>query len=133
MLRRIILNISSFLRLVGGPDRNQVRPERIASAQTQEDIKRLLEQVCKDRRAKGPPSYPDPMVPPWDVIPGEPMVSICWRMGGGEDYRLAFEDWFYALSQERCASYMADNPEPEDLGRLLYNRDRASIQITLLL
>ena len=57
-------------------------------------------------------TYPDPMQPPWEVMPGVPLISIGWRMGGGEDYMDAFRAWFGNLSDSDRAKYMSDNPEP---------------------
>ena len=57
-------------------------------------------------------TYPDPMQPPWEVMPGVPLVSMAWRMGGGEDYMDAFRSWFGNLSDADRAKYMSDNPEP---------------------
>ena len=56
--------------------------------------------------------YPDPMEPPWVRYPHIPFRSIGWRMGGGEDYWMAFLTWIRGLSDERFETYRSAHPEP---------------------
>jgi hypothetical protein len=46
-------------------------------------------------------------------FPDLPMASIGWRMGPGEDYRYAFQDWYRDLSNMAAATYRLRFPEPE--------------------
>ena len=52
------------------------------------------------------------MIPPWKKHPGIPLGSIGWRMGSGEDYWIAFDDWFKRDTVEHQQLYMVEHPEP---------------------
>ena len=54
--------------------------------------------------------------PPWVVYPGVEMLSMHWRMGGGEDYRSAFVDWFTELSCDEQSDYKKKYPLPDSWG-----------------
>jgi len=60
------------------------------------------------------------MEPPWIKYPDIPAMSIGWRMGGGEDYGIAFYRWFRALTPSERQAYCAANPEPDDDWRGYY-------------
>ena len=51
--------------------------------------------------------------PPWEALPDIPRYSIGWRMGGGEDYWLAFHEWFRVQGPEKRKHYIAIYPEPD--------------------
>lgn len=84
---------------------------RVAS--TPSEIKAMIEEVANEMAARGSVTYPDPMEPPWQVFPGYSMTSMCWRMGGGDDYMTVFTDWFRSLPQAHRAAFVSSNPEPE--------------------
>ena len=83
-------------------------------ASTPEEIRAMISEAAKKTEAKGPTTYPDPMLAPWEVMPDEPMPSMAWKMGSGEDYRIDFAKWFRSLSDEKQLAYMEANPEPEE-------------------
>ncbi len=41
----------------------------------------------------GAPKLDDPMPPPWVKYPEMERASIGWRMGGGEDYLIRWDEW----------------------------------------
>ena len=86
--------------------------EPIMSARTPDEIDAMIKKAAQELVDKGRPDYPIPMLPPWKVMPNEPMASMAWRMGSGEDYRSDFFDWFVALSGEEQQVYISENPEP---------------------
>lgn len=49
----------------------------------------------------------------WIKFSRIPFGSAGWRMGVGEDYWYAFQDWFNSLSVEARAEVIAQQPEPE--------------------
>jgi hypothetical protein len=53
------------------------------------------------------------MIPPWQKFSHIPLGSIGWRMGAGEEYWLAFDDWFKRKSLEAKILYVKENPEPD--------------------
>ena len=57
-------------------------------------------------------TYPTPMQPPWEYAPDIPYGSIGWRMGPGEDYWIAFDDWLMSLPDDQYMRYLSENPEP---------------------
>jgi hypothetical protein len=65
------------------------------------------------RVAKRKIRHPDPMLPPWSAAPELPYGSLGWRMGSGEDYRVAFSNWFSKLSLAEYENYVHRNPEPK--------------------
>ncbi len=84
------------------------------SADTPEEIAAMIKSAAKEIEVNSTPNYPDPMLPPWEIMPDEPMPSLAWRMGAGEDYRKDFSDWFHQLSVTDKRKYVTANPEPED-------------------
>lgn len=82
-------------------------------AKAQSEIMAMIKQAASELAALEPVIYPDPMEPPWRVIPDYDMMSMGWRMGGGEDYMIAFAAWFKALGQARRVAFISANPEPE--------------------
>ena len=74
------------------------------------EIDKMLRQW---RDANPAVSWPDPMLPPWDQYPDIPPLSIGWRMGSGEDYRIAFHDWLRGLESKARDQFIKENPEPE--------------------
>jgi len=52
------------------------------------------------------------MVPPWEKHPEIPLGSIGWRMGYGEQYWIAFGEWFASKSLSHKRQYAAQHPEP---------------------
>ena len=52
------------------------------------------------------------MIPPWQKHPEIPFGSIGWRMGNGEDYWVAFHEWFKRKSADHKLRYAQENPEP---------------------
>ena len=53
------------------------------------------------------------LLPPlWIKFPHISAFSIGWRMGYGEDYKVKFNDWFKALSEDKRREYMRLFPEP---------------------
>lgn len=73
----------------------------------------LLKSVVEQHEAN-PPTYPDPMEPPWIMHPSEDRADMFWRMGGGQDDMIAFHRWFSALSKQEQFSYIIANPEPDN-------------------
>lgn len=53
------------------------------------------------------------MVPPWQKHPEIPLGSIGWRMGYGEDYWAAFDEWFKRKTPDHRLRYARENPEPD--------------------
>ena len=83
------------------------------------DRKELLEQLrdlVGDRDLSVPVRYDakNRPVPPWEMYPQIPRLSIGWRMGAGEDYKSLFVDWFFDIFSAERQSYIEDWPEPED-------------------
>ncbi len=56
------------------------------------------------------------MIPPWQKYPNIPLGSVGWRMGDGEVYWAAFNDWFKRKTPEQRRAYAVENPEPSDWG-----------------
>ncbi|KIC10324.1 hypothetical protein RA19_11435 [Leisingera sp. ANG-M1] len=54
------------------------------------------------------------VVPPWHEIPGYGRASMCWRMGGGEDYMRNFREWFSVLDRHDREKFQTEFPEPQD-------------------
>jgi hypothetical protein len=54
------------------------------------------------------------MLPPWIACPDIPRYSIGWRMGGGEDYWIAFIDWYRGLQSKEREQYRQAYPEPDE-------------------
>ena len=50
--------------------------------------------------------------PPWVEFPDYERFSLGWRMGGGEDFKRDFEQFFSALTEDQRQSYAAKHPEP---------------------
>ncbi len=53
------------------------------------------------------------MEPPWVKFPAIGLGSLGWRMGAGDEYWFAFQDWFGEQAAETQASVRAAYPEPE--------------------
>ncbi|WP_052257608.1 hypothetical protein [Leisingera sp. ANG-DT] len=54
------------------------------------------------------------IIPPWCEIPGYGHTSMCWRMGGGEDYMRNFRAWFSQLETNDRIQFETKFPEPQD-------------------
>ena len=52
------------------------------------------------------------MRPQWMVYPSYGEFSMGWRMGGGEDYRYKFWDWYEKLTKEEQQAYQEAYPYP---------------------
>jgi hypothetical protein len=55
------------------------------------------------------------MEPPWIKHPDIPLGSIGWRMGYGEDYWLAFSNWYKQLGTTEKAAFRTQHPEPAEV------------------
>jgi len=88
------------------------RPEswKIVDGKLPDDLRKILEAVADERSRI---VYPDPMVAPWFECPDYERTSMGWRMGGGEDYMIAFRNWLKALSENELARYRKENEEPD--------------------
>ena len=53
-------------------------------------------------------------LPLWLAFPEIPRYSIGWRMGAGEDYVMAFGNWWEKLSLKAQQEYQQRYPEPAD-------------------
>jgi hypothetical protein len=53
---------------------------------------------------------------PWIRFPDIPLGSIGWRMGNGEAYWYAYQDWFATQSEHVRALVIQANPEPSGWG-----------------
>lgn len=82
-------------------------------ADTPEEIDALIENLKREVENMEPQIYPEPMAPPWMIAPGHSMTSLNWRMGAGEDYRLAFAKWFRGLPSAKKQEYINLHKEPE--------------------
>lgn len=51
------------------------------------------------------------LLPPWKKHPEIPQ-GIGWRMGYGEGYLSAFDQWFEGLTEDQAAKFRTDNPPP---------------------
>jgi hypothetical protein len=49
--------------------------------------------------------------PPWIKFPKIPWLSIGWRMGPGESYRVEWHNWFCRLSTSDREHYKSQFPE----------------------
>ena len=54
------------------------------------------------------------MPPLWAAYPTYSAATIGWRMGGGEDYRYAWWDWYGTLSDAKRDEYQETFPVPVD-------------------
>jgi hypothetical protein len=54
------------------------------------------------------------LFPLWMEYPGEGRLSMCWRMGGGEDYVREWGQWYDSLTPEDRKKYQRKYPEPEE-------------------
>ena len=61
--------------------------------------------LCFDNKGKA--------LPLWLAFPDDPRASMGWRMGGGEDYKIEFGNWYRSLSDEARSEYRQFYPEPE--------------------
>ena len=52
------------------------------------------------------------MRPQWMVYPSYGAFSMGWRMGGGEDYRYKFWDWYEKLTEKEQQAYQEAYPYP---------------------
>jgi hypothetical protein len=52
------------------------------------------------------------MEAPWNAHPDIPAGSIGWRMGRGEEYVIAFWNWFNRLPPEENMAFKEQHPEP---------------------
>lgn len=52
------------------------------------------------------------MRPQWMVYPSYGEFSMGWRMGGGEDYRYKFWDWYEKLTEKEQQAYQEAYPYP---------------------
>ena len=59
-----------------------------------------------------PPQVTESLRPLWIEFPRIPWGSIGWRMGGGEDYWLAWSAWFKSLPGSEQEAYAKAWPEP---------------------
>lgn len=66
---------------------------------------------------------PEPAAP-WERFDASPW-SVCWRMGGGEDYMMDFRLFWVALSAEERASYLDRHRAPPEWREAWARWDRA--------
>lgn len=52
------------------------------------------------------------MDPPWLKFPRIPLGSLGWRMGDGETYWYAFQDWFASQPEKARQDFSVQFPEP---------------------
>ena len=50
---------------------------------------------------------------PWLAFPENPLGSLFWKMGGGEDYLMDWANWFRAQAKEERDAYLRRFPPPE--------------------
>lgn len=50
--------------------------------------------------------------PPWQKYPTIPIGSLGWRMGHGEEYWYAWQDWYAGLATDQRHRYQKQYPEP---------------------
>lgn len=74
-----------------------------------ESVKAEIAAYTAERRRNRPPADK----PPWVVLPDEPMGSMAWKMGDGEDYIRAFDAWALALDEDAFEALVMFCPEPE--------------------
>jgi hypothetical protein len=85
-----------------------------ATANEPSDIKAMIREAYNRLPNEERLSSDDVMQPPWLYLQGEPMSSLVWRMGHGEDYRLDFFEWFFSKSDEYRLAYKRDFQEPPE-------------------
>lgn len=60
------------------------------------------------------PVYGPPFKPPWTAFPDYPgLSSMGFRMGGGEDYMVQFQEWYASASEIEIADYKNQYPAPD--------------------
>ncbi len=60
------------------------------------------------------PVYGPPFDPPWTVFPDyEGLSSMGFRMGGGEDYMVQFQQWYASASETEIIEYKNQHPAPD--------------------
>ena len=74
-----------------------------------EHMKADISNWIAERKSNRPPADQ----PPWVILPNEPMGSMAWKMGEGEDYMREFEAWALVLQAEAFDTLVQDNPEPD--------------------
>jgi hypothetical protein len=74
-----------------------------------EAVKAEIAAYTEERRRNRAPADK----PPWVVLADEPMGSMAWKMGDGEDYISAFDAWALALDDEAFETLVTRYPEPE--------------------
>lgn len=57
------------------------------------------------------------MVPPWQKYPAIPLGSLAWRMGHGEEYWIAFVNWFAGQRPDAHREYMSSGILSRKAGR----------------
>ena len=90
-------------------ERSQLKNWNIVDGVIPDDLTAIMDKMLEQRQNV---VYPEPMAPPWEVVP-EPLASMRWRMGGGEDYLDDYRKWFATLSAENRDAYVRSRPEPE--------------------
>ena len=73
------------------------------------ELSKLLDEYL--RKNPYPRVYDKPMAPPWKFYPELADDYMGWRMGAGEDYLIAFREWFETLSGPERAGYAKHHPE----------------------
>ena len=57
--------------------------------------------------------YGPPFEPPWIAFPDYPRYSMGFRMGGGEDYMMAFRKWYFSAPDAEIKAFQISYPESE--------------------
>jgi len=77
-------------------------------------IKRVLKTLGTHRKQRFMISMGETKLEPlWVTMPGYPMRSMAWRMGGGEDAAVKFLKQYRALSNSSKENFRRQYPEPE--------------------
>jgi len=71
------------------------------------------------------------MEPPWIAHPDIPFMSIGWRMGCGDDYRIKFDRWHKALTRDAREQFERNFPAPQSWPGF-YERKRAHLDSWLV-
>ncbi|WP_127750596.1 hypothetical protein [Parasedimentitalea marina] len=84
---------------------------KIVDGKIPDDIRDLMVSII-DEHEKWKAALPDPLRPMWVEYPHLPRCSMGWRMGGGEDYRDIFYEWYQSQTHEKRHEYREIHPEP---------------------
>lgn len=61
----------------------------------------------------------EPYDPPWVAFPGQPLGSVFWKMGGGEEYLNQWLEQLLTLSHAEQDTFLAGGQIPEDWRAML--------------